>query len=316
MKICFIGLGSIGTRHLRNLVKILSERGIEYEIHALRTSNRELPEDVEKIIDKQFTSYETMGNDYDIVFITNPTNKHYETLMNVIPKTRHIFIEKPLFMDLKNGIESISVKPGSVDYVAAPLRYNAVFPFIEEFVKKNRVYSARAICSSYLPEWRKNVDYRKNYSAKKDMGGGVSLDLIHEWDYLKLLFGIPRKLFYLCGTKSELEIDSDDIAVYIAEYTDKIVELHLDYFGRRSVRQLELFTESGTMKADFISQTVSFDNGSEKNDIPVSIVNDPYVSEMNHFIDLCTGVKKDNLNDIKTAYGTLKIALGKLGDVE
>ena len=84
------------------------------------------------------------------------------------------------------------------------------------------------------------------------MGGGVSLDLIHEWDYLKLLFGKPRKHFYLCGTKSELEIDSDDIAVYIAEYTDKIVELHLDYFGRRSVRLLELFTESGTMKADFI----------------------------------------------------------------
>ena len=316
MKICFIGLGSIGTRHLRNLGKILSERGIAYEIHALRTSNRELPDDVEKLIGKQFTSYETMDNDYDIVFITNPTNKHYETLMNVIPKTRHIFMEKPLFMDLKDGIESISEKPGSVYYVAAPLRYNAVFSVIEDFVKKNRVFSARAICSSYLPEWRKNIDYRENYSAKKDMGGGVSLDLIHEWDYLKLLFGKPRKLFYLCDTKSELEINSDDIAVYIAEYTDKIVELHLDYFGRRSVRQLELFTESGTMKADFISQTVSFDNGTEIKDIPVGRVNDPYVLEMNYFIDLCTGVKKDNLNDIKTAYDTLKIALGESGDLE
>ncbi len=316
MKICFIGLGSIGTRHLSNLVKILSERGIEYEIHALRTSNRELPEDVEKLFDKQFTSYETMGDDYDIVFITNPTNKHYETLKNVFSKTNHIFIEKPLFMDLKNGIETISVKPGSVCYVAAPLRYNGVFPVIEDFVKKNRVFSARAICSSYLPEWRKNIDYRDNYSAKKDMGGGVSLDLIHEWDYLKLLFGKPRKLSYMCGKKSELEIDSDDIAVYIAEYTDKIVELHLDYFGRRSVRQLELFMHNGTLRADFISQNVSFDNGVEINNIPVKKINDPYILEMNYFIDLCTGVEMDNLNDIKNAYDTLKIALGELSELE
>ena len=312
MKICFIGLGSIGTKHLRNIASIFSERKIDFEIHALRSSNRSLPEDVSKLIDREITLYEDLDNDYDITFITNPTDRHYETLKGILRKTKDIFIEKPLFMNTDIDPKSLPLNADSVYYVGAPLRYNRVFATIENFVKKNHVYSARAICSSYLPDWRKNIDYRKNYSARKDMGGGVSLDLIHEWDYLKYLFGMPNKLSYLKGTVSDLEIDSDDIAVYIAEYSDKLVELHLDYFGRRPVRKLELFTDSGTFEADFIGGTASFDNGMSVTEYPVSKQVDPYVKEMNYFLDLCLGKVKENQNNINNAYETLKLALGEM----
>ena len=53
------------------------------------------------------------------------------------------------------------------------------------------------------------VDYRTVYSAHKAMGGGVTIDLIHEWDYLVELFGVPDKLYNFKGTYSDLEIDSD-----------------------------------------------------------------------------------------------------------
>ena len=312
MKICFIGLGSIGTRHLRNLTGILSEKNIDFKIHALRSSNRSLPEDVRNLINKEVTTYDNLDDDYDITFITNPTDKHYETLKSILPKTKNIFIEKPLFMNTDIDPKSLQLNKDSVYYVAAPLRYNRVFATIEDFVKKNHVYSARAICSSYLPDWRKNIDYRKNYSARKDMGGGVSLDLIHEWDYLKHLFGMPNKLSYLKGTVSNLEIDSDDIAIYIAEYSDKLVELHLDYFGRRPVRKLDLFTDAGTFEADFIKGTATFDNGTDVTSYPIPEQVDPYVKEMNYFLDLCSGTIKENQNDIYNAYDTLKLALGEI----
>ena len=73
--------------------------------------------------------------------------------------------------------------------------------------------SARVICSSYLPDWRPGVDYRTVYSAHKALGGGVTIDLIHEWDYLVDLFGVPQKLYNFKGTYSDLEIDSDDLSV-------------------------------------------------------------------------------------------------------
>lgn len=312
MKICFVGLGSIGNRHLTNLTRILTERKIKYEIHALRTTQKPLTGENDNLISKTVTSYAELDNDYDIAFVTNPTSRHYETLQKILPCTKHVFIEKPLFMDVTVNPESLPLKKNSVYYVAAPLRYNGVIPVIEKFVKENHIYSARAICSSYLPEWRKNVDYRTNYSAKKELGGGVSLDLVHEWDYLKHFFGLPTKLCYLAGTKSDLEITSDDIAVYIAEYPDKMIELHLDYFGRRATRKLELYSHGGTLTADFYAQTVTFDNGAEGIQLSVKKTDDTYVNEMNHFIDLCLGNKVKNNNDIYSAYETMKLSLGEI----
>ena len=63
------------------------------------------------------------------------------------------------------------------------------YQYVKNNVDLSKVYSARAISSSYLPDWRPGQDYRTTYSAHKDMGGGVSIDLIHEWDYLSWLFG-------------------------------------------------------------------------------------------------------------------------------
>ena len=45
----------------------------------------------------------------------------------------------------------------------------------------------------------------------------------------------------LTGKISDLEIDSEDYAIYIAKYKDKIAELHLDYFGRKNIREIQIF---------------------------------------------------------------------------
>ena len=45
------------------------------------------------------------------------------------------------------------------------------------------------------------------------MGGGVGIDLIHEWDYLTWLFGTPVETYSIQRKISNLEIDSDDVAI-------------------------------------------------------------------------------------------------------
>lgn len=307
MKICFIGLGSIGVRHLRNTITILKQRNISYSIDALRSTGKALPEDLACLLHMQYQEISQLQDDYDIIFITNPTSLHYETMQRVMNKTKHMFIEKPIFESCAHSINDLPIKPGGIYYVACPLRYSPVIKYISDFVKTHEIYSVRAISSSYLPQWRKGIDYRNVYSAKKSLGGGVSLDLIHEWDYITDLFGMPEKVFNLNGHFSNLEIDSDDISVYIAEYTDKLVEVHLDYIGRKTTRKLELYGRDFVLCADLIENKIVITASEEKTVLLEK--EDIYINEMNHFLDIISGTAA-NGNDIQHAYQVLKLAAG------
>lgn len=304
MKICFFGLGSIGKKHLFNLKKVLNKKGITYEIHAYRSIKNNLEKEVQDIISKEFYSYEELENDYDIIFITNPTSLHYEIMELMKEKTKHMFIEKPIFESIDYNVENFFLKNG-IYYVAAPLRYTGIVEKLKEIIYKNNVYSVRAICSSYLPDWRVNQDYRETYSAKKSLGGGVSIDLIHEWDYLTYLFGFPEKIYNFSGKYSHLEIDSEDISIYIAKYNDKLIELHLDYFGRKIKREIEIYMEKGTVIGDFINKEVRFSWSKEKINF---LEKDIYLKEMEYFFELIEN-KKENNNTIENAYKVLDLIL-------
>ena len=304
VKICFFGMGSIGKRHLKNLVKTLNERKIEFKIDVVKRK-KELDDEVKEYINNIYKIDEFTPNFYDIVFIVNDTSVHIETLNLMKDYSDNFFIEKPLSLNL-NGFELEDYRNKKI-YVACPMRYSSVMNYLKKNVDFEKVYSVRAICSTYLPDWRPTIDYRNNYSAKKELGGGVTLDLIHEWDYLTYLLGFPEKIFNLNKKVSHLEISSDDLSIYIAEYKDKLVEVHLDYFGRIPTRIIELFLKEGTIIGDFIKNTVTLENGRE---IALADEIDDYIKEINNFLDIIFN-KKDNFNDLNHAYKVLKLIKGE-----
>lgn len=303
IKICFFGMGSIGKKHLKNLVKILNERKIEFKIDVVKRK-KELDDEVKEYIDNVYKIDEFIPSFYDIVFIVNDTSVHIETLNLMKDYSNNFFIEKPLSLNL-NGFELKNYKNKKI-YIACPMRYSSVMDYLKKNIDFTKVYSVRAICSTYLPDWRPTIDYRNNYSAKKELGGGVTLDLIHEWDYLTYLIGFPEKVFNLNKKVSHLEISSDDLSVYIAEYKDKLVEVHLDYFGRTPTRKVELFLKEGTIVGDFIENSIILENKEkivlQKEDI--------YVKEMNNFLNIIFD-EKDNFNDLEHAYKVLKLIKGE-----
>lgn len=308
MKICFIGLGSIGVRHFRNLSFVLNERGMECTIDALRNSSRPLPEDITNNLHKQYFDIEELPGDYDVAFLCTPTAHHYSDIQLLIPHTKHMFIEKPVF-DKIYRLDTLKLKDNGIYYVACPLRYHAVLQYLKDYIREKRIFSARAICSSYLPNWRPGIDYRTVYSAHKDMGGGVSIDLIHEWDYLCWLFGMPNTVKSICGQYSDLEIDSDDLALYLGEYPDKLVSLQLDYFGQMEKREIELFTNEDTIIGDILNSKIHFLKGGRTTDL-FEERNVYQRREIKHFLDLIEG-KSQNDNDVEHALGVLRIAKGE-----
>lgn len=310
MKACFVGLGSIGKRHLKNLRSVCNEMAMPLEVHALRSSKRELADDVKELIEKSFFSIDDVEEDYDVVFITNPTSLHYEAINDFSKKSKNMFIEKPLFNSTDIDCSLLNLNKDGIYYIAAPMRYTNVIDKLKTLIQDEKIYSVRCICSSYLPDWRKGVDYREVYSAKKELGGGISLDCIHEWDYLTELFGFPETVYNFQGQYSHLEIDSDDVSVYIARYKDKLVELHLDYIGRETKREIELYTMNGTIVADFIKNEIRFTDGRDN----IVFENDDdeiYIRELKEFLSMIYD-GKENKNDINHAYKVLKLAEGEL----
>ena len=312
----FIGLGSIGSRHLKNLHTICAERGITLAADALRSSpNRPLRPGVAELLRAQFTSLDDPAarGHYDLAFITNPTSLHAETLQSLRGRAGALFIEKPIFSADQAGLDPAALlDPGQKAYVAAPMRWCGVMLALKKRLETGadgRPYCARVLCSSYLPDWRPGVDYRTVYSAHKAMGGGVTIDLIHEWDYLVDLFGAPERLYNLRGQYSELEIDSDDVSLYIAQYPGMLAEVHLDYFGRGYRRSIELFTPSGSLVADFGAGTLTLPDG--KVEDYTEDVNARYLREMAYFLDYAAGPQAVSLNPPATAAQVLRLTLGR-----
>jgi Predicted dehydrogenases and related proteins len=281
LKVCFIGVGSIAKRHIRNLHAICDDKEIQVTVDAFRRT----PEAIDGI-ENIYCSSTNVPGDYDAIFITNPTELHLQTLKQCHDKGKHFYIEKPVVsLSQIEDAKLFQTRDDSVYYVACPLRYNAVIQWIRNNIDPSDVISIRSISSSYLPDWRLGQDYRDTYSAHKNLGGGVSIDLIHEWDYLTYLFGWPKTVYSLVGKKSDLEIDSDDYAIYIAEFEDKVAELHLDYFGRKTVREVQLFTNNDTIIGDIANNKISFMSAGKTIDFHEE--RDDYQKrELKYFLDL------------------------------
>ncbi len=105
MKALFIGLGSIGQRHLRNLREVA---GDSIEVIAYR-AKRQVPvlndkfqadenaNLVEKYNIREFDDLDEALNERpEIAFITNPTSHHVDVALKAAKAGCHLFLENPI----------------------------------------------------------------------------------------------------------------------------------------------------------------------------------------------------------------------------
>lgn len=306
--IAFVGLGSIGTRHFLNVRAFLEARGDTYTIDIYR---HKLHDSLPNGVHAQYIYSDVLSEklQYDIVFVTNPTSMHLEALRKFIGNSHTFFIEKPVFDTTYVDDELLQQLDRVSNYVACPLRYNPVLQYVYESGICKDAIAVRAICSSYLPDWRPNTDYRQCYSAHRKMGGGVGIDLIHEWDYLIWLLGMPVECHAIQTKLSGLEIDSDDLAIYISRTKTTGIEVHLDYFGRKAIRQIEMFLPDDTVCCDILNGTITFLKGGKQLTFEAER-NVFQMKEIAHFFDIVDG-KIASDSDVHHAMNVLKIAKGE-----
>lgn len=282
MKYLFIGLGSIGLRHLQNLRSLTKE-----PIYALRTKvNKEL--DKKYNITSMESLKEAMDLKPDVVFITNPTSKHLQYAMMFCDS--HLFIEKP-FSTSSEGLEALlstMEKSNKICFVGYNYRFHPQLIEIKKYLKDiGKLYYSRIELAYYLPNWHLKEDYRKSYSARKDLGGGALLTLSHAIDTAYWLFGDMQVLCSQMSKVSSLDIDVDDIVSIVMQTKDKtIIEVHLDYLQ------------------PFYTHNIKIVGSVDEEEFKVkrSLRDLSFMNELRHFLNCVNGKEKPKITheDIKS----------------
>lgn len=244
MKTLIVGYGSIGQRHY----DVLSSMGVFDAIHVVTSQTLQ-----------DITTFKTLESvcdieGYDYFVIASETNKHLSQLiyLDTHVKNKTILCEKPLFDTYQN-----TQLPSNAIYVGYVLRFHPIFERIKSLLGTETPITVSIRAGSYLPSWRPQRDYRTLYSASKEQGGGVLLDLSHEIDYAQWLFG-PLSLLGAYQSKiSDLEIDSDDITVITAQTSNNApITITLDYISKIPLREIVIHTNTQTLIADMIANTL------------------------------------------------------------
>lgn len=315
MEILIIGGGSIGQRHLKNLRKF----GIK-EIGVVDVKEKRLREIKERYGVKVYRDLKiALQEKFDGILICTPPSFHTELAKKLIKYNTPLFIEKPLSHKL-SGIDSL-VTQAKKRNIPVLIGYNLHFHpgiiLVKKFIKENkigRLLSIRIDAGQYLPDWHPRQDYRKSYTARKDLGGGIILDGSHEIDYLCWFLDNmkPIEIFCLADKISDLEVETEDTAEILLKFnTGTIANIHLDFTQRVYSRSCKLIGAEGTIIWDYPEKKVKVYTARNKKWQIFNLKfkpNDMYVEEMKHFLKVIRRKEKPKVT-LMEGVNTLKLAL-------
>jgi len=312
MKIFVIGCGSIGERHIKNLLSLNAG-----EISTFDTNKNQLKLIKEKYEIEIFEDIdEGLKQNPNLVFICTPSSLHLSLATKAIDYCSNLFIEKPISHNLEGLSDFIkkAEKNNVKIFIGYNLRFNKGISQLKTKITEGLIgdiFYARAEFGQYLPDWRPGVDYSKNYTARKDLGGGIILDASHEIDYITWMLGDTAEVTCFADKLSNLNVDVEDTADILLKFkNNSIASIHLDFIRRGYTRNCTIVGSTGTLSFDYVKaeiihttiegKTQSFDCKTDPNYM--------YLEEMKHIIN-CIKNDEKPLIDVDEGKKVLKIAI-------
>lgn len=261
-RLLVVGLGSIGKRHARIVRELVPGVQIVALLH------REGQEINEPNVDYCVTSLdEALRFRPQAAVIANPSSFHLGAALPLAEESVHLLVEKPISNSTQGVNELIELcqAHGITLMTAYNMRFLPSLQRFRELLEEQRigrVLSVRAEVGQYLPSWRPDSDYRQNVSAKAVLGGGVLLELSHEIDYLRWLFGEVKWVNAIQLKQSDLEIDVEDTAHLMlgfaphAQAKPVVATLDLDFVRHDTARSCTVIGETGSLRWNALAGTV------------------------------------------------------------
>ena len=254
-----------------------------------------------------------------MTIISNPTSMHMNIALAASKAGSHLFIEKPISHSIEGiyELQEIITENELHAYVGFQFRFHPGILHVKRLLEHEEigeVLSAQVTWGEYLPNWHPWEDYRKSYSARKDLGGGVVLTLCHPFDYLRWLLGEVTQVTAETGKSGLLDLDVEDSAdVTLRFEVGYRATVHLDYLQRPTIHQLRIVGSDGILLWDHADGSVRWWSA-DSNELPTLTVprgferNQLFVDELEHFLQVISGEAESRCS-LEDGIRALEIAL-------
>lgn len=262
-----IGLGSIGMRHAKNLIK-LGHDVIGYDPNGVRMIELVKAGGKGATYDEIIDSKAISG-----VVIASPTPDHAQHIIDNFRPDCGVFVEKPIANQMDEGI-------GYVDMVGYNLRFHS------SVIKVKAMLDEGAIG---FPRWASFICSQKN-SKPAYLRDGVILNWSHEIDLAMYLFGPAT----VVGSSTRITDGSDDMTDILLLHANGCrSSVHLDYIGDPEIRRFTIMGDTGSIFANLITPRFITHHPAGKAIVPIDYgtdsFDDNYVSVMQEFALICGG---------------------------
>ncbi len=314
LRFIVIGCGSIGQRHISNLIALDAGRVIAFDT---QSEQRHMVEENFKI--KTVSTLEDGWKECPTVaLIAAPSNLHVPLAMEATKHDCHLFVEKPLSHTLDGVEELLTVVEARhlTTMVGCNMRFHPGPIIVKKLLGEKiigEVIAARIQTGSYLPRWRPWQDYRQSYSASPEWGGAI-LDCIHEIDLALWYLGPAKVAAAVHLPAKTIGLETDGLAEIILHHESGVLtNVHLNFVQRDYRRTCQIIGSEGTIYWDFADHCVRVYglHGELAKTYPEPQgweINQIYVDELAHF---CSAVrsKSQTANPVAGGLEVLKVAL-------
>jgi predicted dehydrogenase len=252
-----VGLGSIGRRHLRLLREALPTA----DIRVLRHSGCGAPiEHADGCFDRLDAASVFAP---ELALIASPAPFHLSAARVLGEAGAHLLVEKPV-SDTADGVANLialCAARARVFQVGYNLRFLETLQVFRDRIAAGQIGAVQAVrceIGQYLPGWRPDVDYRDTVSARRALGGGVLLELSHDLDMLRWVFGEVEWLSAWTGRQGMLEIDVEDCAMLQMGFdAGPVAQLSMDFLRRDTTRTCTAIGAEGSLRWDAVTGQVA-----------------------------------------------------------
>ncbi|MGB1286317.1 MAG: Gfo/Idh/MocA family protein [Aggregatilineales bacterium] len=206
MKVGIVGAGAMGRTHA------VGWRQTDAEMVGVVATNRSQAEALSETLNASvYDDFSSLLKDVDAIGICTPTHLHHEMVMQAIDANVHIFCEKPIALNLADGVEMIRTAEaaGVRLFIGMVLHFFPEYTALKQSINGGAVGNPRVIRmsrASYRPQ--RPAD---DWFMKEAQSGGMIVDLmIHDFEMSRWLAkGDVQRVFAKAIRRQKPEVLGD-----------------------------------------------------------------------------------------------------------